>query len=167
MDFLPFTRPSIDEATIAGVAEVLRSGWITTGPKCRELEARLSERYGGRPVRLAASATGALEYALRVAGVGPGDEVITTPLSWVATANVVLTVGAQPVFVDVDPRTRNIDLDRVERAITRRRSPPLIRRATCFRKFPPRPARSSPSISPACRSIATVSTRLPADIACA
>ncbi|MBK8763232.1 MAG: DegT/DnrJ/EryC1/StrS aminotransferase family protein [Burkholderiaceae bacterium] len=117
MDFLPFTRPSIDEATIAGVAEVLRSGWITTGPKCRELEARLSERYGGRPVRLAASATGALEYALRVAGVGPGDEVITTPLSWVATANVVLTVGAQPVFVDVDRRTRNIDLDHVERAI--------------------------------------------------
>ena len=117
MDFLPFTRPSIDEATIAGVAEVLRSGWITTGPKCRELEARLSERYGGRPVRLAASATGALEYALRVAGVGPGDEVITTPLSWVATANVVLTVGAQPVFVDVDRRTRNIDLGQVERAI--------------------------------------------------
>ena len=101
---------------------MLRSGWITTGPKCRELEARLSERYGGRPVRLAASATGALEYALRVAGVGPGDEVITTPLSWVATANVVLTVGAQPVFVDVDPRTRNIDLDRVERAITSKTS---------------------------------------------
>ncbi len=117
MEFLPFTRPSIDEATIASVADVLRSGWITTGPKCRELEARLSERFGGRPVRLAASATGALEYALRVAGVGPGDEVITTPLSWVATANVVLTVGARPVFVDVDPRTRNIDLDGVERAI--------------------------------------------------
>ncbi len=117
MEFLPFTRPSIDEATIASVAEVLRSGWITTGPKCRELEARLSERYDGRPVRLVASATGALEYALRLAGVGPGDEVITTPLSWVATANVVLTVGARPVFVDVDPRTRLIDLDALEAAV--------------------------------------------------
>jgi dTDP-4-amino-4,6-dideoxygalactose transaminase len=120
MEFLPFTRPSIDDATIAAVAEVLRSGWITTGPKCRELEAALSERYGNRPVRVAASATAALEFALRIAGVGAGDEVITTPLSWVATANVVLTVGARPVFVDVDPRTRNLDLARLEQAITPR-----------------------------------------------
>ena len=117
MEFLPFTRPSIDEATIAAVADVLRSGWITTGPKCRELEARLSDRYGGRPVRVANSATAAMEFALRIAGVGPGDEVITTPLSWVATANVVLTVGATPVFVDVDPRTRNLDLDALEAAV--------------------------------------------------
>ncbi len=118
MEFLPFTRPSIDEATIARVAQVLRSGWITTGPNCRELEARLTERFGNRPVRLAASATGALEFGLRVAGVGAGDEVITTPLSWVATANVVLAVGARPVFVDVDPCTRNIDLAQIESAIT-------------------------------------------------
>jgi dTDP-4-amino-4,6-dideoxygalactose transaminase len=120
MEFLPFTRPSIDEATIAAVADVLRSGWITTGPKCREFEAALSARCGGRPVRVAASGTAALEFALRIAGVGPGDEVITTPLSWVATANVVLTVGAKPVFVDVDPLTRNIDLGRLESAITAR-----------------------------------------------
>lgn len=120
MDFLPFTRPSIDEDTIASVADVLRSGWITTGPKCRELEERLSARYGGRPVRLASSATAAMEFALRIAGVGPGDEVLTTPLSWVATANVVLTVGATPVFVDVDPVTRNIDLGALEAAITPR-----------------------------------------------
>ena len=112
MDFLPFTRPSIDEATIASVAEVLRSGWITTGPKCRAFEEALSARYGGRPVRLVVSATAALEFALRLAGVGPGDEVITTPLSWVATANVVLAVGARPVFVDAEARTRLIDLDR-------------------------------------------------------
>lgn len=117
MDFLPFTRPSIDEHTIATVADVLRSGWITTGPKCRELEAALSQRFGGRPVRLASSATAALEFALRIAGVGPGDEVITTPLTWVASANVALAVGARPVFVDIDPVTRNIDLDRVEAAI--------------------------------------------------
>ena len=118
LPFLPFTRPSIDEATIADVAEVLRSGWLTTGPRCKALEAALSQRYGGRPVRLAASATAALEMALRLAGVGPGDEVITTPLSWVATGNVILQVGATPRFVDVDPATRNIDLARVEAAIT-------------------------------------------------
>lgn len=118
--FLPFTRPSIDEDTIAQVADVLRSGWITTGPKCKALEAALSQRYGGRPVRLVNSATAALELALRLAGIGPGDEVITTPLSWVATANVILTVGATPVFVDVDPTTRNIDLLALERAVTAR-----------------------------------------------
>ncbi len=120
MEFLPFTRPDIDEATIAEVAQVLRSGWITTGPKARAFEAALSERYGGRPVRVATSATAALEFALRIAGVGPGDEVITTPLSWVATANVVLAVGARPVFVDVDPATRNIDLRAIPAAITPR-----------------------------------------------
>jgi dTDP-4-amino-4,6-dideoxygalactose transaminase len=118
--FLPFTRPSIDEATIGEVAAVLRSGWITTGPKCQEFEAALSARFGGRPVRLVNSGTAALELALRVCGVGPGDEVITSPLSWVASANVALAVGATPVFVDVDAGTRNIDLDRLEAAITAR-----------------------------------------------
>ena len=120
MDFLPFTRPSIDEDTIAAVGEVLRSGWITSGPKVKELEAALSARYGGRPVRVLNSATAALELALRLCKIGPGDEVITTPMSWVATANVVLTVGARPVFVDADPLTRNIDLNKVEAAITPR-----------------------------------------------
>ncbi|MEJ8811718.1 DegT/DnrJ/EryC1/StrS aminotransferase family protein [Variovorax ureilyticus] len=118
--FLPFTRPSIDERTIAEVGDVLRSGWITTGPKCAELEAALSERLGGRPVRLVNSGTASLELGLRLCGIGPGDEVITTPLSWVATANVVLAVGATPVFVDSDPVTRNIDLNQVQRAITPR-----------------------------------------------
>ncbi len=118
--FLPFTRPSIDEPTIAAVAEVLRSGWITTGPRCRELEAALSARYGARPVRLANSATATLAIALRIAGIGPGDEVITTPLSWVATANVIVEVGATPVFVDVDPATRNLDLALAEAAVTPR-----------------------------------------------
>jgi dTDP-4-amino-4,6-dideoxygalactose transaminase len=117
-DYLPFTRPSIDEDTIAGVAEVLRSGWITSGPQVREFEARLSAYFGGRPVRTLSSATGALEIGLALAGVGPGDEVITTPLSWVATANVIVRAGARPVFVDVDPQTRNIDLSRVEAAVT-------------------------------------------------
>jgi dTDP-4-amino-4,6-dideoxygalactose transaminase len=119
-DFLPFTRPSIDEETIAGVADVLRSGWITSGPQVKAFEAALSTLCGGRPVRVLNSGTAALELALRVAGIGPGDEVITSPLTWVATSNVVLTVGAKPVFVDVDPRTRNLDLDRLEAAVTPR-----------------------------------------------
>ena len=120
MSFLPFTRPSIDEATIAEVGNVLRSGWITSGPKVQAFEAALSEYCGGRPVRAFNSGTATLEVALRLAGVGPGDEVITTPLTWVATANVILEVGATPVFVDVDQATRNLDLDKLEAAITPR-----------------------------------------------
>jgi dTDP-4-amino-4,6-dideoxygalactose transaminase len=116
-DFLPFTRPSIDEETIAGVAEVLRSGWITSGPQVKAFEARISEFVGGRPVRAFNSGTCTMEIALRIAGIGAGDEVITTPLSWVATSNVILTVGARPVFVDIDPVTRNIDLERIELAV--------------------------------------------------
>ena len=117
-DFLPFTRPSIDEATIAGVAEVLRSGWITTGPQAKAFEAALSAHCGGRPVRLYSSGTITMEIALRLAGIGAGDEVITTPLSWVATANVIQEVGAKVVFVDVDQTTRNIDLALAEKAVT-------------------------------------------------
>lgn len=119
-EFLPFTRPSIDEATISAVGDVLRSGWITSGPKVREFEAQLSAWCGGRPVRVMSSATGALEIGLALAGIGPGDEVITPALSWTATANVVVRAGARPVFVDIDPRTRNMDLSRIEAAITPR-----------------------------------------------
>ncbi len=118
LPFLPFTRPTIDEETIAGVGEVLRSGWITSGPQVKEFEAKLSALFGGRPVRVFNSGTAALEIALRLAAVGPGDEVITTPLSWVATSNVILTVGARPVFVEIDPLTRNLDLEAIEAAIT-------------------------------------------------
>ena len=116
--FIPLTRPTIDDETIAGVAEVLRSGWITSGPQVKAFEAKLSEYFGGRPVRVFNSGTCTMEIALRIAGIGPGDEVITTPLSWVATSNVILEVGAKPVFVDIDPVTRNIDLGLVEAAIT-------------------------------------------------
>ena len=118
--FLPFTRPTIDEATIEGVAEVLRSGWITSGPQVKAFEASLSEFFGGRPVRVFNSGTCTMEIALRIAGVRAGDEVITVPLTWVATSNVILEVGAKPVFVDIDPVTRSMDLSRVEAAITPR-----------------------------------------------
>ncbi|MDD4929885.1 MAG: DegT/DnrJ/EryC1/StrS aminotransferase family protein [Gallionella sp.] len=116
--FLPFSKPTIDEATIASVADTLRSGWITSGPKVAEFEQKLSDYFGGRFVRTFNSGTCTMEIALRIAGIGPGDEVITTPISWVATANVILEVGATPVFADIDPVTRNIDLDKVEAAIT-------------------------------------------------
>jgi dTDP-4-amino-4,6-dideoxygalactose transaminase len=120
LQYLPFARPDIDEASIAAVAEVLRSGWITTGPRTAQFEAALSSYFGGRIVKTFTSATGALEVALAAAGVGAGDEVITTAMSFAATANVILRVGARPVFVDVDLGSRNIDLDQVETAITPR-----------------------------------------------
>jgi dTDP-4-amino-4,6-dideoxygalactose transaminase len=116
--FVPMTRPSIDEETIQGVCDVLRSGWITSGPQVKAFEAALSQYFGGRPVRAFNSGTCTMEIGLRIAGVGPGHEVITTPLSWVATSNVILAVGARPRFVDIDPVTRNIDLNRIEAAIT-------------------------------------------------
>ncbi|MBV6321031.1 DegT/DnrJ/EryC1/StrS family aminotransferase [Duganella violaceipulchra] len=120
LPFLPFSKPTIDEATIAAVSDVLRSGWITSGPKVAAFEAQMSEYFGGRPVRTFNSGTCTMEIALRIAGIGAGDEVITTSISWVATANVIIEVGATPVFADIDPVTRNIDLDKVEAAITPR-----------------------------------------------
>jgi len=120
MDFLPFTRPTLDEETILRVGEVLRSGWLATGSRAALLEERLSEYLGGRPVRLFSSATAALEVCLRVVGVGPGDEVIVPALSFAASANVIARVGARPVFVDVDLHTRNLDLAAAERAVTQR-----------------------------------------------
>ncbi len=118
--FIPFTRPTIDEATIRAVADVLRSGWITTGPNVKALEKSLSEYVGGREVRTFTSATGALEVALQVCNIGPGDEVLVPAMTFAATANVVLRVGAKPVFVDVELATRNFDIAKAESAITKR-----------------------------------------------
>ena len=120
-DMLPFARPTLDEATIQGVVEVLRSNWLATGPKVREFEAALSDYLGGRPVRTQTSATASLEHALLACGIGPGDEVITPAMSFAATANVIMRVGARPVFVDVESlETRNLDLEQTEAAITPR-----------------------------------------------
>jgi dTDP-4-amino-4,6-dideoxygalactose transaminase len=118
VNFLPFTQPSIDEDTIRGVAEVLRSGWMASGPQVLKFEAALGDYLQGRSVRVMTSATAALEIALLVAGVNRDAEVILPAMSFAATANVIARVGAKPVFVDVDLGTRNIDLDRVEQAIT-------------------------------------------------
>ncbi|HTP99130.1 MAG TPA: DegT/DnrJ/EryC1/StrS aminotransferase family protein [Casimicrobiaceae bacterium] len=111
LPYLPFARPTIDEAAAADVADVLRSGWITSGPKVKAFEAALSALAGGRHVRVVSSATGALEIALRLCGIGPGDEVITASMTFFAAPNMIVKAGATPVFVDVVPGTRNLDLD--------------------------------------------------------
>lgn len=118
--FLPFAQPYFDETMIAAMGEVVRSKWVASGPWVRTFERDLSALCGGRPVRVMTSATGALELALRVAGIGPGDEVITSAMSFFASVNMIARVGARPVFVDCEPLTRNIDLDQVERRITPR-----------------------------------------------
>ena len=117
--FLPFTRPSIDEASIAAVADVFRSGQLASGPKVAAFEGALAAYLGGeRRVRVMTSATAGLEMALEVAGVGPEDEVIVPAMSFAASANVVARLRAKPAFVDIELSTRNIDLDRVPAAIT-------------------------------------------------
>ena len=115
--FLPFAQPYFDDETIAGVCDVMRSRWVASGPWVQTFEKNLSAYHGGRPVRVMTSATAALEIALRIAGVGPGDEVITSAMSFFASVNMIDRVGARPIFVDCDLVSRNIDLDQVERAI--------------------------------------------------
>lgn len=119
--FLPFTRPSIDQDTIDGVADVLHSGWITTGPRVSQFEKALADYLGGgREVRMLSSATSALEIALALAGVGKDDEVIVPAMTFAASANVIVRAGARPVFVDVDLDTRNLRVEEVAAAITTR-----------------------------------------------
>lgn len=119
-NMLPFTRPLIDDETIQGVVDVLKSGWLASGPKVAEFETALSRYLGGRAVRTQTSATASLEMSLLACGIGAGHEVITPAMSFVATANVIMRVGARPVFVDVGLDSRNIDLEQVEAAITPR-----------------------------------------------
>lgn len=115
---LPYGRQAIDEADIANVVEVLRSDWITTGPKVEEFEQALAPRVGARFAVAFNSGTAALHAAVFAAGLGPGDEAITTPLTFVATANCLLYQGAKPVFADVCPDTLTIDPSETEKRIT-------------------------------------------------
>jgi dTDP-4-amino-4,6-dideoxygalactose transaminase len=116
--YIKFAGPELDEATLAGVTDVMRSGQLTSGPWVQRFEQRLSEFCGGRPVRVLTSATAAVEVALQVAGIGAGDEVITSAQSFFTVLNMIVKVGARPVFVDCDLVTRNLDLRQVEAAIT-------------------------------------------------
>jgi len=120
LPYLKFAGPVLDEATIAGVGDVLRSGHLASGPWVRRFEDSLSGFCGGRPVRVLTSATAAVEVALQLAEIGPGDEVITCAQSFFTVLNMIVKAGATPVFVDCDLVTRNLDLDAVEAAITPR-----------------------------------------------
>src|SRR5213083_163609 len=112
--------PAIGDEEIAAVAETLRSGWLTTGPRAAELERRMAEYLEAEHVLALASGTAALHLALVALGVGPGDEVITTTITWPATVNVIVHSGATPVFVDVLEGDLNIDPALVAEAVTER-----------------------------------------------
>ncbi len=116
--YLPYGRQSIDEDDIAAVVEVLRSDFITTGPAVRRFEQALCEYVGVRRAVAVSSGTSALHAAYFAAGLGPGDQIITSPLTFAATANAALYLGASVRFVDVEPDTGTIDPARIEEAIT-------------------------------------------------
>ncbi len=118
--FLPFSRPSLGEAEIGGVVEVLKSGWITTGPKTRAFEEQFAAYVGAKHALAVTSGTGGEHITLLSMGIGPGDEVITSPMTWASSVNMIVAVGATPVLVDVDPRTFNIDPAQVAKKITAR-----------------------------------------------
>jgi UDP-4-amino-4-deoxy-L-arabinose-oxoglutarate aminotransferase len=117
-EFLPFSRPSITEDDIADVGEVLRSGWITTGPKSAEFERKFSEYVGCRGAVALCSATAGMHLALKALGIGPGDEVITPSMTWVSTVNLIVLSGASPVFADVEPDTLMITRSTIEKLLT-------------------------------------------------
>jgi perosamine synthetase len=117
---IPLSQPDITEAEITAVNEVLRSGRLSMGPQTLRFEELVAERAGLRHGVAVSSGTAGLHLVLEALGIGPGDEVITTPFSFIASANCILYVGAKPVFVDIDPVSLNMDPALVEAAITPR-----------------------------------------------
>jgi dTDP-4-amino-4,6-dideoxygalactose transaminase/nucleoside-diphosphate-sugar epimerase len=118
--FLPFAQCWTGEAEENEILDSMRSGWITTGPKLQRFEAMMREYIGCKHAIAVSSCTAALHLSLAALDIGPGDEVITTPITWPATSNVVVHLGAKPVFVDVEPDTLNMDPTKIEAAITPR-----------------------------------------------
>lgn len=117
-EFLPFSRPSITEEDISAVADVLRSGWITTGPNVADFERAFCENVGCKRAVALSSATAGMHLVLKALGIGPGDEVITPSMTWVSTINLIVLAGATPVFADVDKDTLMISPDWVEESIS-------------------------------------------------
>jgi dTDP-4-amino-4,6-dideoxygalactose transaminase len=111
--FLSFQPPAVGDEEVAAVGETIRSGWLTSGPRAAELERRFAEYTGAKHALALSSGTAALHLSLVALGVGPGDEVITTPITWPATANVIVHAGARPVFADVRDDDLNIDPEQV------------------------------------------------------
>jgi dTDP-4-amino-4,6-dideoxygalactose transaminase len=118
--FLGFQPPAVGDEEIAAVAEAIRSGWLTTGPRAAELEERFAAYAGAKHALAVSSGTAAMHLALVALGIGPGDEVITTPITWPATANVIVHTGATPVFADVRDSDLNIDVESVRKLVTPR-----------------------------------------------
>lgn len=118
--FIPFSRPWIDDTEIEAVSEVLASKWISTGARVREFEHAFAEYLGVKHAIAVSSCTAALHLSLVVNGISVGDEVITTPYTFTATAEAIRYVGAKPIFVDIDPETLNIDITKIAPAITSR-----------------------------------------------
>jgi UDP-4-amino-4,6-dideoxy-N-acetyl-beta-L-altrosamine transaminase len=116
--FIPYGRQSIDDDDIRAVVDVLRSDFITQGPKVKEFEDSLASYCNAKYAVVLNSGTSALHAAYFAAGIGPGDEIITSPITFVATANAALYLGAKPVFVDIEPDTGNINVALIEKAIT-------------------------------------------------
>ena len=119
-EFLPLSRPSIGDAEIQEVVTCLRSGWITSGPRVTEFETAFARAVNAGHAVAVTSATAGLHLVLLALEIGPGDEVITSPMTWASTGNMILAVGARPVFVDVDPRTLNIAPGAVAAAVGHR-----------------------------------------------
>jgi dTDP-4-amino-4,6-dideoxygalactose transaminase len=119
-EFLSFQPPAVGEEEIEAVADTIRSGWLTTGPRTADLERRFAEYCDAQHAVALASGTAALHLSLLALGVGPGDEVITTPITWPATANVIVHTGATPVFVDIREDDLNIDPELARAAVTER-----------------------------------------------
>jgi dTDP-4-amino-4,6-dideoxygalactose transaminase len=118
-DRLPFSRPFLGDEEIDEAVAVLRSGWLTSGPRVQRFEHEFASYVGSAHAAAVSSCTAALHVALLAHEIGPGDEVVTTPMTWPATANCIELVGARPVFVDVDPGTLQITRATVEAALTK------------------------------------------------
>ena len=119
-DFLPFSRPSIGEDAIESVAESIRCGWVAMGPKVVQFEKTISEYVGSKYAISMNSATAGLHSSVMAMGIGPGDDVITTPMTFASTVNAIILAGARPVLVDIDRHSLNIDVNKIEQAVTPR-----------------------------------------------
>ena len=118
--FLPFSRPAIGDEEIKAVEDVLRSGWITTGPQNYQLEQDFCEKFGSKHAIAICSATAGMHVVLMAMGIGAGDEVITPSQTWVSTMNIITLLGAKPVMIDVDRDTLMVNAEDVKKAITPR-----------------------------------------------